>query len=170
MKKILFVCMLVLSGCGCIIGQIPPQYLYSGADCQAPLPNYRNILKVSDNCEVASVLQIPEAGFMLNNITRAVNTTLRVTDNSGNFRQIIFSVVLVDTIKPIIEIDTSLLSYRINQIKNYYNAADELMEQVYLTYEVGQDSTLVNAFINNDTNLIMPKSFFNWMWWKMAEL
>jgi len=51
MKKIaILFSIIILAGCTCI-GQIPDQTLYIGLDCSATLPDYRDAVIVTDNCE-----------------------------------------------------------------------------------------------------------------------
>lgn len=109
MKKLLFLLSIVLlSSCTCLLSQIPPQYIYINENCQAILPDYLTKVTATDNCVLASLIQIPEAGTILstNNIVNDVQ--IRATDNTGNHTSINFNVILIDTIPPVITVDTTL--------------------------------------------------------------
>jgi hypothetical protein len=130
MKKILFLLISILiSGCGCILSQIPPQKIYAGSGCTAPIPNYLLKVTATDNCEISSLTQIPIAGTMLTASNKVATVVIKATDASGNFKQITFTVTLLDTIKPVFHIDPSLTVVQLpNQIKELYNLADLMLE------------------------------------------
>lgn len=129
MKRVLFLLVAsALMSCRCLLSQIPPQYIYAQAGCQAPLPNYLNAVRATDNCELASITQTPSAGVMLNSVVKTTTVVIRATDVAGNFRQISFPVTMLDTVKPVITIDTILLSYQSKQLGELYNAADEILK------------------------------------------
>ena len=66
MKKILFLLStILLSSCTCMLSQIPAQYIYVGENCEAVLPDYLTKVTATDNCSLASLIQIPEAGTVL---------------------------------------------------------------------------------------------------------
>ncbi len=129
MKKILFILTItLLSGCGCILSQIPPQKVYATAtSCTALLPDYRAKIIASDNCEITSLVQTPTAGYVLGPTNKTITVTVKATDASGNFRQVVFSVTLLDTVKPMLTIDPSLLAYQMKQIDEIYNFGDRLI-------------------------------------------
>jgi hypothetical protein len=134
MKKILFLMFACfLSSCACVLSQIPPQKIYATpTSCSAPLPDYWVLFGtkviVSDNCEIASKTQVPASGFMLTPTNKTTTVTLRVTDGSGNYRQTVFTVNLLDTIKPVFTIDPTLLTYQIEQINTIYDYGDILVK------------------------------------------
>jgi hypothetical protein len=130
MKKILFILIAILvSGCGCILSQIPPQKIYAGAGCTAPIPNYLTKITATDNCEIASLTQIPAAGTLLTSSNKVATVTIKATDASGNFRQIVFTVTLLDTIKPVFQIDPTLAVIQLpKQIGELNNMADLMLE------------------------------------------
>jgi uncharacterized protein YceK len=130
MKKLFILLSFVLSGCGCVLSQIPPQYIYSGAGCTGSLPDYRLKITTSDNCEIASFTQLPTPGFLLTATNKITNVTIKAMDASGNFRQVIFSVALLDTIKPVLTIDPALLSYQQEQLNDIYTAGDKIVGQL----------------------------------------
>jgi hypothetical protein len=105
MKTILLFTLFLFSGC-CVIGQIPPQIIYADDSCKTVLPDYRTILKYSDNCKICQVEQTPAPGLILCDTLLSVNVVFSVIDCSGNFQQVRFPVVLVDTIKPVITYDS----------------------------------------------------------------
>jgi hypothetical protein len=126
-KTLILLSALLLSGCGCMLSQIPPQKIYAGAGCQAPLPNYLLKVTATDNCELASLTQTPAAGYLLTSSNKVATVVIKASDASGNFTQVTFTVTLVDTIKPKIEFDPSLLSSNLEQIKDLYNFGDKLL-------------------------------------------
>ena len=128
MKKLLILLSIFLSGCSCLLSQIPPQVIYAGATCTAPLPNYLTRITAMDNCEISSMVQTPVSGFLLTPTNKTAMVTVKATDASGNFRQIVFSVTLIDTVKPVFTIDPLLLAINMEQIGNIYNYADKLLE------------------------------------------
>lgn len=128
MKKIMILLYaFIVSGCGCMLSQnIPPQKIYAGAGCQAALPNYLLKISASDNCEISSLTQTPAAGFLLTAAAKTTTVTIKATDASGNFRQLSFTVTLLDTVKPVFTVDPSLLASNVQQINEAYNFADKL--------------------------------------------
>lgn len=132
MKKltILFAIMLLASSCTCVLSQIPPQYIYAGDGCSAPLPNYVPLVAVSDNCSVSSVVQTPSAGFVLNAATMSVTVKIRATDNSGNFSEVSFPVSIIDTIRPVITWDgEAIAAANWDVINSIYDQADRLLAE-----------------------------------------
>jgi hypothetical protein len=109
------------------LSQIPPQRIYAGATCTAPIPNYLTKITASDNCEVASFTQTPAAGTLLTPTNKTATIVVKATDASGNFRQLTFIVTLLDTIKPVLTIDPSLLVLNYKQINDIYNFGDKLV-------------------------------------------
>jgi hypothetical protein len=129
MKKLLFLFIIILNSCGCIIGQIPPQYIYAGAGCTTPVPDYLSKVTISDNCSLKSVIQIPASGFLLTSTNMITDVIIKATDNSGNIRQVKFTVTLLDTIKPIITIDT-LTGYNVLKATEFYDLADSFVAKI----------------------------------------
>ena len=116
MKKLtfLFAVMLLASSCTCLMSQIPPQMIYAGEGCAAPLPNYVTLVAVSDNCQIKSVTQTPSAGFMLNSDTQTTTVKIRATDAFDNWTEVSFQVTLIDTVKPVgeyVKADKQILQY-----------------------------------------------------------
>lgn len=109
MKKILFLLSIVLfSSCTCVLSQIPPQYIYVGENCEAVLPDYLTKVTATDNCSLASLIQIPQAGTVLTASQTVTDVEVRATDSQGNHTSINFNVILIDTIPPVITVDTTL--------------------------------------------------------------
>jgi uncharacterized protein YceK len=130
MKKLIFLLSIVLSGCStCMLAQIPPQKIYTGSSCSAPIPNYLLKITASDNCEITSITQTPVAGTMLTASNKVATVVIKATDASGNSKQISFTVTLIDTIKPVFTIDPSLTVVQLpKQIGDIYNLADLMLE------------------------------------------
>lgn len=122
MKKLIFLAIVsvFLSGCVCTIGQIPPQYVYAGAGCSAPLPSYLEKVIATDNCALFSVTQTPEPGYILDVNNQVVNVTIKATDVFKNSSQVTFSVTLLDTIKPILSWPTGQLNMTDEDVSNLY--------------------------------------------------
>ena len=125
---ILFLSLLLLSSCGCLLSQIPPQTLYVDTNCEAPLPDYTIQVIASDNCPEGMIInQTPIAGTMLSVAMPAVDVEIQAVDAFGNVSNtLIVSVVLVDTIAPI-------LSWPIAQI----NMSDEHLQMLYKNWTAG---------------------------------
>lgn len=91
---------IILTGCSCL-AQIPTQYIYG---CESPLPSYLNGVTAVDDCGPAVLEQIPEPGII---ITTSTVVTITATDQSGNTTGVTFMVELLDTIGPVITIDSA---------------------------------------------------------------
>lgn len=125
MKKLLILFAVVLfTSCKCVLSQIPPQFIYADADCQAQLPSYLEQVIASDNCDLFSVTQTPEPGYILDATNQVVNVTIKATDVFKNSTEATFSVTLLDTIPPILE-------WPIGQI----NMTDEDVVNLYANWE-----------------------------------
>jgi len=127
MKKLLFFFMIVLcSSCVCTLSQIPPQFIYAGENCSAPLPNYVEQVTVTDNCALAQVIQTPSPGFLLSSTNQLVSVTIKATDVFNNSSQVSFTVQLLDTIPPVIN-GMGLEANTYNKIDEMYNRADRMI-------------------------------------------
>jgi hypothetical protein len=93
------------------LSQLPIQTIYVGESCEAALPDYREAVIARDNCGITSLLQSPLPGTMLDANNPYVSVTIVATDISNNKSSVNIDVVIVDTTPPIMEVDTSLLSY-----------------------------------------------------------
>jgi len=131
MKKLLLILSVILSGCSCVLSQIPPQVIYAGQGCVAPLPDYRLSVTISDNCQVSEVTQTPTPGFLLTATSMITNVKIRAVDNSGNSSEVTFSVTMLDTIPPIIGID-ALTVMTDQQMINLYKNWEESVKIVGL--------------------------------------
>jgi hypothetical protein len=166
MKKLLIASLVLflLSGCKCLIAQIPNQYIYSGANCEAPLPNYLPWVYATDNCLLASIVQTPAAGTILNPQNMIANVVIRATDASGNSSQITFNVMLIDTVPPIITVDDTLLTADIDVIFSLYNQADKIilskLENFDATFPYSAIGIPLDTAQYRNSNLIMVRSPF----------
>ena len=134
MKKILFlVSTVLLSSCTCMLSQIPAQYIYVGENCEAVLPDYLTKVIATDNCSLASLIQIPEAGTILTASQTVTDVEIRATDRQGNHTSVNFNVILIDTVPPIITVDTTLTAddtlygSGYDMIQALYNQADKII-------------------------------------------
>lgn len=133
MKKIIpLLTVLLLSSCvtcNITLGQIPPQYVYCGDDCQGVLPDYRSKVIATDNCGTVTLTQTPEAGYILGYPGLSVRVTIRATDNSKNYKQVKFDVMLLDTIPPVIDSTQLMVDNEMDRIEYLYNKADIALAQ-----------------------------------------
>lgn len=121
--------------------KVAPQKLYCGSlNCSVPLPDYRLKISATDNCELASLVQLPAPGLVLSNKLRNVNVTVKATDNSGNATMVSFPVSLVDTIAPVMKIDPTLIALTLEQIDRMYDIADRSMS--YMMDDIAQLDTV----------------------------
>ena len=129
MKKfvLLFISAILVSGCGCLLPQIPPQYIFAGPGCEAPLPSYLNRVNASDNCVLAELVQIPAEGFMITATNPVVTVMIRATDNSGNQVATDFTVTLIDTIPPVLTVDDTTVTADWDLLNTLYNQAERII-------------------------------------------
>jgi hypothetical protein len=163
MKKILILlCATLLSGCGCILSQIPPQKIYAGSGCTTPLPDYRLKITASDNCEISSFTQIPVPGFILTATNKVANVVLKATDASGNFRQVAFTVTLLDTIKPTFTIAPDLLAVQMEQIGDIYDYGDKLIafQQEMIDKQIADTNVFPESLYPNLRNVYEDSTYY----------
>lgn len=125
MKKVLFLLsVIVLSSCSCLLSQIPPQTIYAGSNCEAPIPDFTTQVVASDNCPEGLVItQTPAAGTMLSVSLPAVDVVLKARDAFGNeSKPLVVSVVLIDTIAPILSWPIGQINMKDNDLINIYKA------------------------------------------------
>lgn len=125
MKKIILLMFIVLfAGCNCtlIIGQIPPQIVYADQDCQGLIPDFSKVAIVKDNCAGGiTFIQNPSPGTLLTATNPTVNVTLKAKDISGNeSNTLVISVVLTDTIAPILEWPAGPITMTEQQVIDLY--------------------------------------------------
>ena len=118
MKKllVLFVLGFLLYGCGCM-AQIPPQYIYVDSACVGVIPDYSNLIVVTDNCEVAYITQTPAPGT-----TIAITTQIQMeaVDMIGNTSSVYFNALLLDTIAPLIQLNPAWTGYTDQEVGDMY--------------------------------------------------
>ncbi|MFK7933655.1 MAG: HYR domain-containing protein [Saprospiraceae bacterium] len=81
------------------------QTLLVDNNCQASVPNFSNILTLSDNCSTnnnITIVQNPMVGTILNGHNTTENIIITITDEAGNQDQCSFQVVLKDEIAPML--------------------------------------------------------------------
>ena len=111
MKRLFgFLIVAALAACTCL-SQIPDQLIYVDQNCEAVLPDYTPDVIVTDNCDNATISQVPNAGTLLTSAQPVTEITITAEDISGNQSSISFNVLLVDTIPPTITAGPGLLSW-----------------------------------------------------------
>lgn len=138
MKKTIFLLIAILfAGCtpklSCLLAQFPPQIVYAGAGCTAPLPNYVTRATVVGGCTGFTVVQTPVPGTILTATNKVINVVLKATGTNGKTSQISFTVTLADTITPKI---TGLTAIQIQdtilkKANALYDVADNMTETLY---------------------------------------
>lgn len=106
------------------MGQIPPQYVYVDSNCQAVIPDYRPLVKASDNCGTVNLIQTPEAGYILGFTGLSREVVIRAVDASNNYAQVKFTVIAIDTIPPVIDSTSLMVDSEMDRIEYLYNKAD----------------------------------------------
>jgi hypothetical protein len=140
MKKIVgfIMVLLIASSCTCMLAQIPPQNIQVGTNCEAVLPDFTTdtYIKVSDNCQLKSVTQVPLPGTILNAANPQVTVTITATDVFDNFTQVSFTAKAVDAIPPVIIPQGSLIADNWEVINNMYDVADKLLAEQESFFDV----------------------------------
>jgi len=122
-----------------MLGQIPPQYLIVDQNCQAVLPNYVTQVTVSDNCEVASVVQTPAPGYILSAANQSVEVKIKATDVFGNFSEISFMVTAKDDKPPVITPTGDLIADNWNVINSMYDQAEQMLAEQEAFFDANFD-------------------------------
>jgi hypothetical protein len=134
MKKLIFLLVtLLFAACGpktsCVLAQFPPQIVYAGAGCTAPLPNYVPRAVVTGGCTGFVVTQTPAAGTMLTSTNKTISVILKATGTNGKTSQVTFVVNLADTITPRISTLTPLAfaDTLVKKSNDLYDIADRMV-------------------------------------------
>lgn len=117
MKKAILFLIVIISITGCCLSQIPHQYVYMDENCTAIIPDYQPLVIVDDNCEIAVIDQVPFPGAVIVNTTAVQITAI---DVSGNQSSVSFNVVLLDTIAPTIQLDTTWTGYTDREVGDMF--------------------------------------------------
>jgi hypothetical protein len=128
MRKLLLLLLVpFFSGCTCMLSQVPPQYVIAGINCTAPLPDYKTKVIVTGGCTGFMVTQTPNPGFVLSLNNKSVLVTVKATGTNNKSSQVSFTVNLIDTVTPIITPLPELLTYKLKQINDVYDIADNML-------------------------------------------
>jgi hypothetical protein len=124
MKKILFlICSILLTSCGCVLSQIPPQTIQVNQNCEGILPDYTKIPTATDNCPGTPLIrQSPIAGTILTVNNPAITVVITAVDAFGNVsKPMNVSVTLIDTVKPILHWPVAQINMSEQDMINLYD-------------------------------------------------
>jgi hypothetical protein len=184
MKKltILFSVLFFLSGCSCMLGQIPAQYIFVGENCSAVLPSYLDRVTATDNCVLASLIQTPAAGTVLTSAMMVNRVEIKATDNSGNSSSVSFDVVLIDTIPPVLTVDSVLITGDFEILATLYNQADRIIADKLAVWDATfpyaslglpvQDSTYYKEYLISTASpgyAVTGKGGRVWQFWNLTD-
>jgi hypothetical protein len=160
--KLLVLLSVLLSSCSCILSQIPPQFIYAGSGCTAPIPDYKTQVTVTGGCTGFTVIQTPAPGTLLTTTNKTATIIIKATGTNGKSSQIQFGVSMLDTITPKITPTGSLVAYKLNQLNDVYNAGDKIVRSisgnVFPYYsKVGPDA-IVNSTLKDVLIVISDKN------------
>ena len=114
---------ILLAGCGCLMSQVPPQYVYCNNNCISILPDYKTLVTFKDNCGPVTVTQEPAPGTLLN-LNVPITVTIKGTDNAKNVKPLRFTVIPLDTIPPTVDSTLLLTDTELDRIERLYNQAE----------------------------------------------
>jgi hypothetical protein len=123
MKKYLFILIaLLISGCGCVLTQVPPQTIQADVNCQALLPDYTKIVLAFDHCNrPLTKQQSPLPGTLLTINNPAITVTITAKNDLGIMSEPMYiSVLLIDTVKPILSWPVGQLNMTEQDVINLY--------------------------------------------------
>lgn len=165
MKKLIFLAIVsvFLSSCVCTLAQIPPQFIYAGAGCTAPLPDYKSKVTATDNCAIKILEQIPASGYLLTATNQIVDVTIKATDAFNNSSQVTFSVTLLDTIKPILEWPLGQVNMTDEDVSNLY-ANWEAAIKVHGIAKWMYDRKWQNGIAMIDTMIVDSCGNYKWIY------
>ncbi len=93
-----------------LIDNTPPEIIcpvdqdvYVDDNCEYIIPDYRDEISITDNCEIAQITQSPEPGFVMSTNNPSVSTSITIVaeDLSGNKSTCTFSLTAVDNTPPL---------------------------------------------------------------------
>lgn len=147
MKRILVLLSITILFATNCLSQIPTQYLYAPVDnCVTPLPDYRSMVSVTENCLLDTIIQNPNPGTIINEINVINNVTITAIDISNNSSNISLDVILLDTIAPVITLDTTYSAESVRVMRNLLNAYHStVMNTINYAYNTGPDSIYVDS-------------------------
>ena len=114
-KLILLFIPFVISAC--CFSQLPTQYVYVDQNCIAMVPDFTEMVTITDNCGITTLSQIPPVG---DPITETTFVTLRAMDQMGNGQEMNFELVLLDTIAPLMQINPDWQGYSDEEVGDMY--------------------------------------------------
>jgi hypothetical protein len=129
MKKLIILLSFFLTGCGCLIGQVPPQTIVAGANCTATLPDYRPFFSIAAGCTGFNPLtQTPIPGTLVTTANSPLTVFVKVTSKTnGKFDQKTIIVSIADTVTPKLTPIGILAEVTQKQVNDLYNAGDKLL-------------------------------------------
>lgn len=137
MKKSIFLFLTVLLiGCtpklSCVLAQYPPQFVYAGQNCTAPIPDYKPFVSVAAGCTGFTLTQTPAVGFLLTASNKTQTVMITATGTNGKSSQIQFSVTLIDTVTPVITTTGLLIEdSRLFHLNKIQDAADKVAMSLF---------------------------------------
>lgn len=156
MKKWLFILFgsMLLCSCSCLLSQIPPQYIYAGEGCTAPLPDYKTQVVVTGGCYGFTVTQTPLPGFLLTAVNKEVTVEIKATGANLKSSKVSFLVSMLDTITPKITPLPSLLAYQTQQVKEIYDAGDRISIAMFKEFDANFPDSISSGPNYNDEMLV----------------
>jgi len=133
MKKLLILlCCVLFYGCNtdCTLSQIPNQVVYAGANCTAPLPDYKSLVTVTGGCTGFTLTQTPVPGTMLTVTNKTINVILKATGANNKTSQVYFIASLIDTVTPLIVPKTAMVEELLKRSREVYDIGDKMIGQV----------------------------------------
>lgn len=114
----------------CCFSQLPTQYAYVDENCIAIIPDFTEMVIVTDNCGIITMSQVPPPG---DPITETTQIFIRATDDQGNNREMNFEMILLDTIAPLMQFNPDWVGYTDKEVgdmyKVYYGWVQEMGDE-----------------------------------------
>jgi hypothetical protein len=125
----------LLSGCACMLSQIPPQYVVSGPGCTASIPDYKPSVQVTGGCTGFTLYQTPAPGTLLTATNKTATIVLKAIGTNNKSSQVSFTVTMIDTITPKITPVGALVEYKVKQVNEVYDIADAMLHQLNTEFD-----------------------------------
>ena len=154
MKKLFFYLFasMLLCSCSCILGQIPPQYIYAGSGCTAPMPDYKSKVTVIGGCSGYNLTQTPTAGTIITVLNSPQMVIIKASGLNGKSSQTGFTVTMLDTITPIITTLQTFVDDALQRSKVLYDAADRINGKLLLKDSLDNSfTTKLLVYVSGDS-------------------